>query len=292
VKILVTGGSGFIGKNIAEAFATEHNVLAPSHNELDLTDDAAVREYLRSHPIDIIIHSATKPGHRNAPDPTHLIYNNTRMYFNLVRNADCFGRMIFLSSGAVYDLRHCRPKMVEEYFDSHVPADDHGFSKYICVKHMELLDNITELRLFGVFGKYEDYAIRFISNAICKTLFDLPITLRQNRYFDYLYIDDLMPVLDYFIFHKGSHKSYNITPNHVIGLKELAEKVKVISGKDLPIFIAQDGMGVEYSGNNGRLRKEIPTLSFTPIDSAIKRLYSWYEENRHMLVKEALLVDK
>ena len=53
-----------------------------------------------------------------------------------------------------------------------------------------------ELRLFGVFGRHEDYAIRFISNAICKTLFDLPITLRQNRTFSYLYVDDLGPIVE------------------------------------------------------------------------------------------------
>ncbi len=292
MNMLVTGGSGFIGKNIAEAFSARHNVLAPSHRELDLTDDEAVREYLRSHKFDIVIHSATKPGHRNTADPTNLVYNNTRMYFNLARNADRFGKMIFLSSGAVYDMRHYLPKMTEEYFDSHVPADDHGFSKYICVKQMELMGNVAELRLFGVFGKYEDYAIRFISNAICKTLFDLPISLRQNRRFDYLFIDDLMPVLEYFISHQGEQKSYNVTPDHSIELKELAEMVRAFSGKDVPILIAQDGMGMEYSGDNSRLRKEMPTLSLTPIDGAIRKLFAWYEENRHMLDRESLLVDK
>ncbi len=56
-----------------------------------------------------------------------------------------------------------------------------------------------ELRLFGVFGPHEDYAIRFISNAICKALFGLPITLRQNRTFSYLFIDDLGPIVERFL---------------------------------------------------------------------------------------------
>jgi GDP-L-fucose synthase len=292
MNLFITGASGFIGKNIVEHFSDRYHVFAPSHRELDLTDDAAVAEFFRAHTIDVVIHSATKPGHRNAADPTNLVYANTRMYFNLIRNADSFGHMIFLSSGAVYDMNHYVPKMPEDYFDCHVPTDDHGFSKYLCIKHLELLDNVRELRLFGVFGKYEDYAIRFISNAICKTLFDLPITLRQNRRFDYLFIDDLMPVLEYFITHRGDARSYNVTPDSSMELRVIAEKVRDASGRKLPILVAQDGMGVEYSGDNSRLRATIPTVSFTPIDAAIEKLYAWYAENRHTLNRELLLVDK
>lgn len=105
--------------------------------------------------------------------------------------------------------------------------------------------------------KYEDYAIRFISNAICKTLFDLPITIKQNRNFDYLYVNDLMLVLDWFIENTPQYHSYNITPDLSISLLDLALIVKDISGKDLPIHIHQDGLGLEYSGDNARLKMNI-----------------------------------
>ncbi len=292
MNILVTGGSGFIGRNIVEYFKGGHTVLAPTHGELELTDEDAVRQYFSSHKIDIVIHSATKPGHRNAKDATRLFHNNTRMFFNLARCAGSFQKMLVLSSGAIYDMRYYQPKMREEYFDTHVPDDEHGLSKYVCAKYLERTDNIVELRLFGVFGKYEDYAIRFISNAICKTLFDLPITLRQNRRFDYLFVDDLMPILEHFLFNKGEFSSYNVTPDHAVELKLLAEKVKSISKKNLPIVIAQDGMGMEYSGDNTRLHREMPTLVFAPIDIAIATLFRWYQENMHSIDRECLLVDK
>ncbi|HEY6007143.1 MAG TPA: NAD(P)-dependent oxidoreductase [Geobacteraceae bacterium] len=292
MKILVTGGSGFIGRNIREALAGSHEVTAPGHRQLDLLDEVAVRSFLRQYRFDAVIHGATRPGHRNAADPTNLVYHNTRMYFNLVRNADCFGKLLFLGSGAVYDRRHYRPKMAESYFDTHVPSDEHGFSKYICAKHLELARNITELRLFGVFGKYEDYAIRFISNAICKTLFNLPITLRQNRRFDYLYIDDLMPVLEHFLVRDASHSAYNVTPDAAVELYAIAELVRERSGKDLPILVGEAGLGPEYSGDNARLRREIPGLAFTSLEAAIDRLYGWYAENRNSIDRQQLLVDR
>jgi GDP-L-fucose synthase len=105
-------------------------------------------------------------------------------------------------------------------------------------------------------------------------------------------MDDLVRVIDYFIGNEGKFKCYNVTPDEAMELRAIAEKVREISGKDLPILIAQDGMGLEYSGDNQRLRREIPGLSFTPIDQAIHQLYDWYASNRHLLNREFLLVDK
>jgi GDP-L-fucose synthase len=233
-----------------------------------------------------------KPGHRNAKDLTNQLSNNTRMFFNIARNGDRFQKMIFVSSGAAYDMRHYIPKMNEEYFDSYVPVDELGFSKYIAAKFIGQMENIVELRLFGVFGKYEDYSIRFISNAICKSLFHLPITIKQNRCFDYLYIDDLMPVIDYFLENRGKYKCYNVTPDEAVELKVLAEIIHNISGKNVPILIAEDGMGIEYSGDNSRLHEEISGIKFTSISDSIHQLYQWYEKNLHLINEKELLFDK
>ena len=292
MNILIFGGSGFIGANLVEYLSLKHEVLAPTHAELDLLDEDAVKNYFDIHPVDIVIHSAVRPGHRNAKDPSHQLNHNTRMFFNIVRNAENFKKMIFLGSGLTYDMRYYRPKMKEEYFDTHVPVDEGGFSKYIISKYIEKVDNIIELRVFGIFGKYEDYAIRFISNAICKTLFDLPITIKQNRKFGYIFIDDLMPIIDHFLVNKGGYCCYNVTPDESVELKAIAESVLKISGKNIPINISQDGLGTEYSGDNTRLRKEIKHLFFINIDKAITNLFNWYSENRDSINKEVLLYDK
>ena len=290
--VLVTGGSGFVGRNLTEQLADEFTILAPRHAELELLDEEAVAGYLREHGVDFVVHSAVKPGHRNAADPTGLVAANARMFFNLARLAGRYERMIFLSSGAAYALRHYAPKMPETYFDTHVPADELGFSKYICGKYVERAARVVELRPFGVFGKYEDWEIRFISNAICKTLFDLPVTLRQNRRFDYLWVDDLAEVVRHFLREEGRHQAYNATPDAAVEMRTLAEKVVALSGKDLPVVVAAEGMGLEYSGDNRRLREEIPDLRLTPLDEALGKLYEWYEAHRELIRREALLVDK
>lgn len=292
MNIFVTGGSGFIGKNLIEFFGSKYTVIAPSHKELELLDERAVKDYLQAHKPDVIIHSAVRPGHRNAKDPSNQLYNNLRMFFNIIRNGKCFGKMIFLSSGAVYDASKPLIKVNEDFFDTSIPSDEHGFSKYVIAKHIEKLNNIVELRLFGIFGKYEDYSIRFISNAICKSIFALPITIKQDRRLDYIYIDDLMPVLDYFIKNNGAFKTYNVTPDESIELSELAGKVKKACNNDLALIIKEKSMGVEYSGDNSRLRKEIKGLKFTAIDLSIKKLADWYKANKPLINRESLLIDK
>ena len=101
-----------------------------------------------------------------------------------------------------------------------------------------------------------------------------------------------MPILDHFIQYPAIYKEYNITPDESTELCSLAEKIRHISGKNLPIVVAREGMGLEYSGNNERLRKEIKGLKFTPFDESIKILYEWYYERKNSMKKESLLVDK
>lgn len=291
-SILLTGGNGFIGRNLIELMGSKYRILAPGSKELNLLDEDAVAKFLAENEIEYIIHSATTPGHRNAPVVPDLVARNLRMFFNLARNKQRYKKMIYLGSGGIYDGRHYVPRMREDYFDTHVPADPHGFSKYVLSKYIEHDPSIVELRIFGIFGKYEDYAIRFISNAICKTLFELPITLKQNRRFDYIYVNDLVPIIEHFIHHSTSHNIFNVCNDQATDLLELAEKVRTIANSKPEIIVGQPGRGLEYSGDNSLLHEAMPGLSFTPMDTAIRELYDWYAGNQHTLNKELLLSDK
>ena len=110
------------------------------------------------------------------------------MFFNIARCNEFFGKMLYFGSGAEFGRPNWIPLMPESYFDVYVPDDPYGLSKYIMTKHTYEATNIYNLRLFGVAGEKDDWRYRFISLASCKAAYDMPITFRQNVFFDFLYI--------------------------------------------------------------------------------------------------------
>jgi len=280
IRILITGSSGFIGKNLVEAFAGRYEIDAPASTELDLREENAVRQYLQRNQFDVIVHTATTRSNRRLGAPSDMLDRNCRMFFNLVRNQDLFGRMIYFGSGAEYDRRGLPARVSEEYFDTCVPADVYGFSKYICAKYAEGHPKIVNLRLFGVFGKYEAWDVRFISNACARVVHGLPIVIRQNAVFDYLHVLDLAKITEWFIENTPQQTVYNVSAGRGWELRELAGIVAAVSGRNPKIQLLNPGMGAEYTGDNSRLIREMPALQFEPMQRAIAALYGWYEENR------------
>ena len=291
MRILVTGASGFIGRNLAEAYASSYEVFAPSSSELNLLDEQAVRAYLKAHRFDAVVHSATTRSNRRVAAPPDLLDRNCRMFFNLARNASLFGKMIHLGSGAEYDVTDLPPLVKEDYFDTRVPRDAYGFSKYICAKYIERSEGITELRLFGVFGPYEDYTVRFISNACCRVLKGLPIVIRQDAIFDYLHIADLAGIVRWFLENEPAHKSYNASTGRRAHLTELAQMVADVSGCNPSISVVQPGVRAEYTADNSRLLAELGPYEFRDMRAAIGELYDWYQQRHSTLDIDLLRFD-
>lgn len=293
MKILLTGGSGFIGKNIYEQLGEKHDITAPSHKEVDFKNYDAVKEILKGGGFDAIIHSATKPAHRAAEDLNDVVMTNLLMFTTLCKCAADYDikKFIFYGSGAEYNNKFSLSNVKEDRLGQSIPLDITGFPKYLMNYISDSKIKIINLRCFGVFGKYEDYSIRFISNAICRALSGYSITLRQDRVFSYLYIDDLVELTDYFLQGNFKYNNYNITPDEKWSLLDIARIVRRIASKDVPIDVANNGKGLEYTGCNDRLKSEL-SYAFTPLYDAVKMLLDWYVLNFDTVDKEKILYNK
>lgn len=285
-NLLILGSSGYIGKNLIEGLEGKYTIFHPTRTELDLLDSKAVEAYFTTHTIDVVIHCGIVGGSRKEEYSENAFYVNTRMFHNVVRNKKYFKKMIFLGSGAEYDKSKSLIKVKEEEFDKFVPEDEYGFHKYVCSKFIEQVDYIVNLRIFGMFGKYEDHKLRFISNAICKNLLDEPIEMNQDVYFDYVLIDDFVRIVDYFINNDSKYKFYNIGRGVAINLLTIAGKINQISGHKTKILVQKPGLNKEYTCNNSRLMKEISNFQFTDFDKSLKELYLWYKNNMNTFNKD------
>jgi GDP-L-fucose synthase len=274
--ILITGSSGYIGKNIVQSLRPQFTLLTPSHKELDLLSQSEVHQFFLRNDIDLVIHCANFGGTRKTLETGGVIEKNTRMFFNLAENQDHYTRLINLGSGAEYNKNRNLEKVIETEFGKEIPYDDYGFSKYIISKYIERTENMCCLRLFGIFGKYEDYEFKFISNAIVKNLLHLPITVRQNVNFSWLYIDDFLEILEYFLTHDPKYSTYNLTPSSPTDLVSIAQLINSLSDFKSEICVENDGLNLEYSGDNTRLIEEVGDFPFTPMKSSIKNLIEYY----------------
>ncbi len=279
-KILLLGGSGFIGRNLNEYLndsAQKYNIDLPSSRDLNILDEKQVKEYLSQDRFDVVINSAVyNPRTDSNKDARIELEADLRMYYNFEKYQDLYGKMLYFGSGAEFDKSKDISDISDEAEGNGIPENNYGFAKYIVANSIRKSKNIVNLRVFGLFGKYENWKKTYISGACCKAIKGLPITIRQNVFFDYLYIDDFCRIVEWFINNDCQYKEYNIVSGKKIDLKTLADTVSKKSGKELPVYIAQDGLAKEYTANNERIKNEISNLHFTEIDAAVSELYDWY----------------
>ena len=274
-KVLVTGGSGFIARNLLELLSDTFNIVAPSHQELDLTNVGKIKQYFKNQEFDVIVHAAGAGSLRNELNNQGVHEAGIEMLKNLAENSRHFQRLIFFGSGAEYGKQQPIVKIKENDFGKVLPQDEYGRAKYAASEYIAKHEHIISLRCFGVFGKYEDYTTRFISNTICRSLAGMPIVIRQNTVFDYIYINDLAKIVAFFIEHKPQAKFYNAGRGQGVELLTLAKIVKELTGNPYDIQIKQPGQGKEYTCDNSRLLNELGNFQFTSFEQAISEMVSW-----------------
>lgn len=290
MKILLTGGSGFIGRNVKEYLQKNgYDIYAPSSSELNCLDEESVRMYLQTNYYDIVLHFAY---HFDTSAIGVLSYN-LRIFENVAKYSSLYGKMIYIGSGAEYDKRFPIQMVSETDLQKRsVPIDIYGWLKYITNQQIVTSDNIYNLRIFGIFGKYENWRLRYISNLCCKSLKGLPLSVRQNCYFDYLWIDDFCQMLDKFIqIECPRYHVYNAVRGERIDLLSLAHIVNEVADEKREIIVCKEGYGNEYTANNDRVMQEIGGMTYTDMKLSVSQLYKWYKEHQDEIDIESLIYE-
>ena len=279
INILLTGGSGFIGKNVIEYFKdkNDYKITSPTSSELNCLDYRCVKSYLTNNYFDIVLNFAVYHNRLDTTKDANLILkNNLLIYYNFANLSNLYGKMFYTGSGAEYDKRYDIKEVKESDVGINIPIDQYGLAKYIIGKDIEHSNNIYNLRLFGIYGKYEDYRTRFISNIICKALLKKQLTMRQNVYFSYLYIDDFVKLIHLFIDKNLNYKTYNMVPNNKIDLLSIFNIVKKEFNLKQDIKVFNCGLSNEYTASNNNLMKEVNNYSFVSMEDSIKYLHIYY----------------
>jgi GDP-L-fucose synthase len=294
MNIFITGSNGFIGSHLKEYLSSlysQYILFTPSSSELDLANEIAVDDYILSNKIDIILHLANKGGDRTTVNMKNVTEYNLRIFFNIVKHEKNVKKIISFGSGAEYSKHKAIIEAKEEDYLKSQPLDEYGFYKFITSKYIEKSQRIVQLRIFGAYGEYENYRFKFITNAIVKNLLKLPIVINKNVFFDYIYIDDLVKMIDWAIHNETKEKIYNVTTGTKIDLISLANLVNETSDFKSEIRVLNDGLNNEYTSNNEKILNEIGNFEFTTHKNAILKMRDYFKTNFENLDKESIIND-
>ena len=101
MRILITGGGGYIAKSIYAALKDDYSIVNPNRQELDLTCKHSIKSFFDKHGyFDAVIHTAIKGGSRLNVDDWSVLDANLSMYYNLCSKERHFNKFINIGSGA------------------------------------------------------------------------------------------------------------------------------------------------------------------------------------------------
>lgn len=252
-KVLITGGQGFIGRNLVKGLKDEFEIISISRLDFDLTNRQATDEYFKNKKFDIVIHTAIKGGSRfGFPNDPYVLEDNLMMYYNLLANQSQFKKFINLGSGA----------------EIGYPTDSYGLSKYIIRESILSKPNFYNLRLFGVFGG-DELDTRFIKSNIKRYINDKPLIIHQDKLMDFFYIDDLVELIRYYILNKDLLKETDCVYSSKYSLREVISKILSIEGaKGSITSILNLSLGIDYIGKADNI------IPYIGLEEGIKRVYN------------------
>ena len=271
MKILITGGSGFIGRSLIKAFKEDYDVFAPSSKELDLTNSYDVEKYLQNKYFDWVIHCAIDGGKRIVDDKADVAYNNLKMFFNLMNSKDRFDKFVNFSSGAEFNKITAINGSSNNLLTSY-PTDPYGMSKNIISRMLQNYSNCYNFRIYGVFGIDEDEQ-RFIKSNIKRYKNKENLEIYQEKAFDFFYIEDLITIIKHYI---DNPKFYldidmDLVYQQKYKLTDIGNIINQLNSHKVIVEAFDKREAPSYLGSNLGIPLDIPLIG---LKEGIKQVYN------------------
>lgn len=220
MKILITGGNGYIARSLAKGLENKHTITSIARKDFDLIDSRATNSWFDEHSYDVVIHTAISGGSRLANDGVDALDNNLRMHYNFVQNKDKFKRLISFGSGA-------------EIFKTDTL---YGLSKKIIAQSIQNIKEWYNLRIYSVFDENE-LNTRFIKSNIIRYMKKEPMIVHADKMMDFMYMEDLVQMVNCYIESDDLPKQVDCSYEKTSSLFEIASFINELGTHRVPILV-------------------------------------------------------
>lgn len=310
-KILVCGGTGFIGRNAIEFFSKsqEYKVFATYHNSkpfddknvewiyADLRNASEVSELINN--FDILIQgAATTSGVKDSFDrPDYHVTDNALMNSIIFREANLkkVGHVIFFSCTTM--LKSSSNSQTEDSFDANSELYSRyfgvGWTKVYLEKMCEFFSRqgntkFTVIRHSNVYGPWDKYGLEnshVFGATITKVLsakgsVKIWGTGQEKR--DLLYIDDLIKLVELAINKQSPpFRIFNAGGGVDISIKDLTQLIAQMANKTVSLEFELDKPSVDFSIllDNSRAESELGWAPEVSLNEGILRSIKFWNEN-------------
>jgi UDP-glucuronate 4-epimerase len=310
MRILVTGGAGFIGSHLAERLLAAGHAVAilddfndfydpqikqtniagfakdVTVHRVDLRDGAAVRNLFHREKFEVIAHLAARAGVRPSIQQPQLYYDtNVIGTLHLLEAARVTGapRFIFASSSSVYGASTTVPFSEDQHLTQTLSpyAATKIAGEFLCSTYSHLYQlRIVALRYFTVYGARQrpDLAIHQFTRRIYA---GLPIEQFGNGTTrrDYTYIDDIIQGTLAALQYEGPlFDIFNLGENDTIQLKDLIVAIENALGKKARInqLPEQPGDMPLTCADISKARKQLGYKPTTRLSEGLPKFVDWF----------------
>lgn len=268
MNILVTGGAGFIGSNLAEKLIKDHNVIvidnfndyySPAIKEnnikeilknpkyklyrADVRNIEEIKPVFSENSIDCVVHIAASAGVRaSIKEPDLFIKNNICATVNILELMKDFNvkKLVFASSSSVYG--NCKAEKFSEDLKITEPISPYAATKSACEQFIYTFSKLYDiqavcLRFFTVYGRRQrpDLAISKFVNLI-KQDKPIPVYGDGTTFRDYTYIDDILSGIESAIYYDKTHyEIINLGGGEPVTLIDMIKTIEQVLGKKAQI---------------------------------------------------------
>lgn len=314
MKILITGGAGFIGSNLADSLINDNEIIvvdnfnnyyAPELKEknissnlkkpnyklyrTDIQDKNGLRQVFEENKIDCVVHIAASAGVRaSVLNPENFVENNISGTLNILEAMREFEvkKLVFASSSSVYG--NCEAEKFSENLKATEPISPYAATKSACEQFIYTYTflygiSAVNLRFFTVYGQRQrpDLAInkfiRLIKNGETIEIYGDGTTIR-----DYTHIEDIVEGIKSAIkYDKSPYEIINLGSGNPISLSEMIKTIEEVLGQKAIIVSTPPQQG-DVNRTYADISKAKALLNYEPkmdFKRGIQKYVEWLSKN-------------